>query len=85
MQTKRLSTRPGLLCFSKNLGGTGKQPTFLKQIYFMDPGNSLLLDVCNLADQRNQGQIVLHGYQPLFPGVIAQPAAALHVWPASLE
>ena len=69
-----------------NLGGTGKNPFFLKEPYFMDPGDSILCDLTNLSDNPNQGQIVLYGFSPRFPGLVpTQPKPVPAVWPQVLR
>ena len=52
-----------------NLGGTGPKAFYLKRIYFIEPGTSLLADLTNLSDLANSGQIVLQGFQPPTPGM----------------
>ena len=69
-----------------NLGGTGKYPFFFKKLYCMDVGNTLIATITDLSGSQNSGQIVLLGYEPLFPGVIDAPAKnqMLATWPNAL-
>jgi len=69
-----------------NLGGNGKFPFFLKRMYCMDLGNTLIATITDLSGSQNSGQIVLYGYEPLFPGVIetAPKQQVSPVWPAAL-
>ncbi len=63
-ETSLISTAgPSLLL--ENLGGTAKHPTFLKELFFMDPGDSLLATVTNLSLNPGQGQIVAVGFAPV--------------------
>lgn len=66
-----------------NLGGTGKYPFFLKRIFCMDVGNTLIATITDLSGAQNSGQIVLLGYEPLFPGVIeSTPKTQMPaIWP----
>lgn len=56
-----------------NLGGTAKHPLFLKEFFFMDPGDSLLATVTNLSLNAGQGQIVAVGYAPVTQNVDDAP------------
>ena len=77
------SSGPNLLL--DNLGGTAKFPFFFKKPYTMDAGNTLILTVTNLSLTQNQGQVVLWGYEPLFPGITQAPASDEPVWPGALS
>jgi len=56
-----------------NLGGDAKHPFFLKRLHPMNAGNSILVDITNLSEtSTNTGQIVLFGYQPVFPGELGK-------------
>jgi hypothetical protein len=56
----------------ENLGGLGRHPSFLKEFFFMDPGDSLLATVSNQSGNPGRGQIVAVGFAPMIHQV--QPA-----------
>lgn len=59
-----------------NLGGTGKNPFWLKEFLFLDPGDVLLAQIANNSDNAQQGQVVADGYQPMWAGVLPEPTPA---------
>ncbi len=52
------------------LGGNAKNPFWLKEFFFLDPGDTLLADITNLSMSAQIGQVVAFGNMPLFPGVL---------------
>lgn len=56
-----------------NLGGDGKHPFWLKEFFFLDPGDVLLAEIANNSVNAQQGQVVADGYQPQFAGVLPTP------------
>ena len=59
-----------------NLGGDGKNPFWLKEFMFFDPGDVLLALITNKSVNPQQGQLVADGYQPQFVGVLPTPKPA---------
>lgn len=55
------------------LGGTAKHPLFLKEFFFMDPGDSILATVTNQSANPGQGQVVAVGFAPLVQKIENQP------------
>jgi hypothetical protein len=51
------------------LGGSGRRPFFLKEFFFMDPGDTLTATVANQSENPQLCQLVGIGFQPLQLGV----------------
>lgn len=52
-----------------NLAGDGQNTTWLKEFMFMDPGDTLVATIANLAPVSQQGQFVAVGFQPMYLGL----------------
>lgn len=55
------------------LGGSGRRPFFMKEFFFMDPGDTLTATIANPSVNPQQGQIVAVGFEPMRLGVETKP------------